>query len=327
MADSAWSAMLATWLDSELNPLQAEQYIYPGQGGWGRIFAEAAGPRYLWFRWSDGDTPGDYEIVEQLRATPTLAVGQTASGLSVDALPLGSVPDMDMQYALNAAAFENLKLNEGQIIFFDSFTPTTGAWSEQYGEWLVTPDFEPVGPVVDTTAWNFPDGFITPNFAYIRHDGTYLHWVYDLYADITGGTYEVRPVSVSAEDLGEATAAKSVELTNQYLSGLTFYTFEHQADQSLEITVDPAIISTNFQPRVWVMNFGRPIWDWIYYVWQTDPEALRLGLVEAVTAEGGGDTATLEYVTPYAGTSLLLVMDAGSANLPLFSLDIQVVGK
>ena len=329
MAESAWSALLATWVDGDMNPLQAEQYVYPGQGGWGRLFAEEAGPRYLWLRWSDGDTPGDYLVEDQIKATTTLAVGETASGLTVDALLPGSVPDMNIEYALNAAAFENLKLNEGQIVFFDSFTPTSGAWSEQYSEWLVTPEFEPVGPIVDTNAWNFPDGFITPTFAYIRHDRTYLHWVYDLWADITGATYDVRPVSMSAEDLGAPTADQPISVSNQLLGGsLKFYSFEGQAEQSLQITVDPALLSTNLQPEVWVFNFGRPIWDWIYYRWQADPDAIRLGLVEQITASAGGETATLEYLSPYDGMSLILVMDAGSAGpLAFFSVDIQVTGN
>ncbi len=326
MADTAWAAMSAYWLGPDLAPLQADQYVFPGRNGWGRVFAEHAGPRYLWFRWSEGDTPGDFFIDEQLRTTPTLVMGETNTGLTVESLPPGAVPDMNMEYALNAAAFANIKLTEGEIVFFDSFTPTSGDWSTMYKEWLVTPEFEPVGPVVDVSAWNFPDGFVTPNFAYVRESGTYVHWVYDLWSDITDATYSVRPVARTPVTLDEPTHGQPVSADLQLLSGgLRFYIFEHQKDLDLDITVTPGTLSGNLQPRVWILNFGRPVWDWIFYVWRPEPNGGRMGLVENNTALAGGDPVTVSYATPYDGKSIVLVMNAGTPGQFLYySIDIQV---
>ncbi|MBN2493582.1 MAG: hypothetical protein JXR96_03230 [Deltaproteobacteria bacterium] len=320
------AAVNLSLLDADMQPVVPEQYVYPGINGWGRTFAAETGPVYLWLRWSDGWTDVDFEIEELVLATPQLGTGHAYTDLAVPSMPFRSVPDAEFEYFLSACALEHFQAPGGYLVFFSGFTPRDGAWSEQYSEWIATVDFELAGPAVDLDSWNFPDGFISPSFAYARDTTTLLHWVYDLYGDVADGSYDVNLVAMEAGDLGAPAVGAPVEADTQLLDdGMRIYRFTGERSRHVEITVEPAVTSFNLQPDVWVFDFGRPLWSWIWWIWEDDPDSPRLGLVAREIASAPGEAVTVGYTSPYDGLSLILLQDAGTASpLAFYSVSIDV---
>jgi hypothetical protein len=102
-----------------------------------------------------------------------------------------------------------------------------------------------------------------------------------------------------------------------------FYTFEAGRNQYVEITVEPVLFS-DIQARIWVMNFGQAIFDWITYVWRASPDSPQLGLVVAETAPGQYADFTAGYISPYDGTSLVLVTDESGMAGPADLFHVQI---
>jgi hypothetical protein len=297
--------------------LSDEQEVYPGTNGAVFGYAEENTFLYLWIRWGDGATPATCEVDARIIDTPELTPGKTYTGLAVNDMP---------PYTYYPAGIDHVSGLKGKMLFFSDLATTDGA-----GEWvspfesIMTPRLEQMGPVIDTQSWNFPDGYCTPPFAYVKDDGHVLHWVRDPAGSITGSTYDVRVAAYNATAMAAPTVATPSVKLNQSLAGMGFYTFTAGKNQYVDITVTPVALS-DIQPRIWVMNFGEAVFDWIQYVWSGDPDSPQLALVAQGTAAAQGDALTVGYVSPYDGMSILLVSDEGGAAgiLDLFNVKITV---
>lgn len=301
-------------LDAAFAPLGQAQMVYPGQHGAVWAYAESAGPVYLWLRWGDAAPQGTFPIDARIHATPALTEGATANNLPVFDMPPGTVVPSGLAHFSGQG---------GKVVFFTGFHSQPASWGQPF-ESVLNRWFEQMGPVVDVTSWMFPDAYATPLFTYVPDNGHRLYLAYDQMGDASG-SYGVTMNAYATKPLGRPAVGAPVQRTLQSPALANFYTFEAGRNQYLEITVEPVLLS-DIQPRIWVMNFGAAVFDWIWYVWRASPDAPQLGLVVAETAPGPYASFTAGYISPYDGMSLLLVSDAGGAAGPadLFNVQISV---
>ncbi len=306
----------ASVLDRQLGFAVEDSWVSPWDVGVGYVYAEEAGPAYLWLREVDGHAVSSYAVDARIVATPLVAAGQEYTNLPVHEMP---------PYTLRDAGISHIVAEPGQVVFFSGFaTHPDGAW-EAPQELLMTPRLEPLGPVIDTGAWNFPDGFVTPLFAYVKDEGHYLHYVFDGSPDFAGGTYDTRLTVRNTFALGTPAPGTPLSVSNHTLGqGMALYTFEGKEKQFVEITVTPTLVS-GMVPDLWVFNFGRAEFVYVSYRWIADMTSPRLGLIHRET---GTSSAALKvgYQSPYDGTTVLLVQTAeGSGGLTdVFGLKVEV---
>ena len=305
-----------TLLDENLEPLMEEAIVYPGQHGAAWTYSEAARTIYLWMRFGDqidANPPPEASVDARTYATPSITQGDN-SALPVWEFPPGT---------LYPAGIQHFSGQAGKMVFFSQLQVNGPGWNAPF-EAILNTRLDRMGPVVDVNAWNFPDGFATPPFTYIPTAGHHLHMVHDN-GDVAGNTFDVSMSVYETKDLGRPVVGTPVRRTLQSLTGMGFYTFEAGKNQHVQITVEPVLLS-DIQPRIWVMNFGEAIWDWIYYRWIGDPNAPQLGLVVSETAPAQFENFSTGYTSPYDGMSILLVMDAsGDAGaMDLFNVQVDV---
>ncbi|HPB97299.1 MAG TPA: hypothetical protein PKW66_15375, partial [Polyangiaceae bacterium] len=266
--------MKASLLDSNLQFTMDDSWVSPWDVGVGYLYASEATSAYLWLREVEGEKVNEYLVDARVVKTPAFSSGQTYKNL-----PLHEMPP----YTLRNAGIGHFKGEAGKVVFFSGFsTKPEGAWQAPQ-ELLMTPHLEPMGPVIDTKAWNFPDGFVTPLFGYIKDDGHYLHYVFDGGPPFSGGTYETRMTIRNTFPLGKPAQGAPIEVSNHNLSqGLALYTFEANAKQYVDITVTPTLIS-GLVPDLWIFNFGRPEFAFVNYRWVGDMSSPRLGLIHRET--------------------------------------------
>jgi hypothetical protein len=301
-------------LDGELAPLGEAQLTYPGQDATAWAYADAATSFYLWLRWGDGGPQGTWALDARVHTTGSLTDGATAS----------AQPVLDMPpYTLRPAGILHFSGLAGRLVFLTGLATHGAGWVQPF-EMVWNARLEQEGPVVDTNAWNFPDGYATPLFTYIRDDGHHLYYLYDQGGDPSGGTYDVSLDAVDVTALGRPAVGAPIVRNSQMPNGHNYYSFEAGQDQVVDISVHPVLLS-DIQAEIWVLNFGAAVWDWIYYVWRASPDAPQLGLVVSETAAAPGDDFTVRYVSPYDGLSILLIMDAGgqAGPLDLFNLTLD----
>jgi len=301
-------------LDDGLAPLGEAQMTYPGQDATAWAYADAPTTFHLWLRWGDGGPQGTWDLDARVHATGALADGQTASAQPVFDMP---------PWTLRPAGILHFSGLGGKMVFLGGLTTHGAGWVQPF-EAVWNARLEQEGPVVDTNAWNFPEGFCTPLFTYVRDDGHHLYYLYDQGGDPSGGTYDVRLDAVDVTPVGRPEVGAPVTRNNQMPNGRNYYSFEAGQGQAVDITVHPVLLS-DIQAEIWVLNFGAAVWDWIYYVWLASPDAAQLGLVLAEVAAAPGDDITVHYLSPYEGSSILLVMDAGgqAGPLDLFNLTLE----
>ncbi len=304
-----------TLFDADFNTLIEQEMVHPAQHGAAWAYAEQPTAVYLWLRWGDGAPVGEAAIDTRTIATPAIEPDQALDGLEFHDMPPGTL------HPAGALHFSGLG---GKLVFFSEPAIQGGAPSQPFAS-LATPQLERMGPVVDTDAWNFPDGFVTPLFSYVRDDGHYLHWLNDPGGDLSAATYGLEMSTRDPEVLERPTVDQPVRREMQSPGNLRFYTFEAGRNQYVEITVEPVLLS-DIQPEIWVMNFGRAVFDWIAYVWRGDPDAPQLGLVVSETAPAQFEDFTAGYVSPYDGLSIALIMDASGDAGPfdLFNIELSV---
>ncbi len=300
-------------LGEGLAPLGEAQMTYPGQPAAAWAYAPAATSLYLWLRWGDGGPQGTWELDARVHATGTLQSGQTASAQPVFDMP---------PWTLRPAGILHFSGLGGKLVFLTGLATHGAGWVQPF-EMVWNPRLEQEGPVVDTNAWNFPDGYATPLFTYLRDDGHHLYYLYDQAGDPSGGSYDVSLSAVDVTPLGRPEVGAPIVRNYQSPNGRNYYSFEAGRDQVVDISVHPVLLS-DIQAELWVLNFGAVVWDWIWYLWVASPEAAQLGLVVAETAAAPGDDFSVRYVSPYDGLSLLFVMDAGGQAGPadLFNLEL-----
>jgi hypothetical protein len=269
----------------------------------------------MWLRDVEGQKVEEFLVDARVIKTPAFTTGQTYKNLPVHEMP---------PYTLRDAWIGHVEVEAGKMVFFSGFTTSPdGAWQAPQ-ELLMSPRLEPMGPVVDTKAWNFPDGFITPLFAYIKEDGHYLHYVFDGSYAFSGGTYETRLTVRNTFPLGKAEQATPIEVSSHNLSqGMALYTFEARAKQYVDITVTPTMLS-GLVPDLWIFNFGRPEFAYISYRWVGDMSSPRLGMIHR--EQGTSSKAiTAGYQSPYDGITVLLVQSAGGSGsiTDVFGLKVE----
>jgi hypothetical protein len=300
-------------VDADLQPLMEDTLAYHPTNASLFGYADLDSRVYVWVREYEGralDT--EYTVEAETITTPALVPGQDYTGLPVRDMP---------PYTFVPAGISHFQASAGQVVFFYDLA-THGAWTSPR-EMLMTPRLEPIGPVIDVHAWNFPNGEITPPIAHIPADGHYLHMVIDSPAPLDG-TYDVRPRVYDPTPLGAPTPSSPVGVNTQGLGGgFSFYAVEGDTMEWLDIEVSPTLFS-GLVPKVWVFNFGAPEFVWVSYQWRADPEALQMGLVRGGQASSS-NPLSLSYVSPYDGKSLILVMDAeGSAGfLDTFNIEVS----
>jgi hypothetical protein len=133
----------------------------------------------------------------------------------------------------------------------------------------------------------------------------------------------VRLDAYDTKPLGRPVVGTPVRREWQSPAAANFYTFEAGPNQYVEITVEPVMLS-DIQPRIWVMNFGQAVWDWIYYIWQASTSSPQLGLVVAEVAPGQYANFTAGYISPYDGMSLVLVTDESGQAGPADLFNVQI---
>lgn len=187
----------------------------------------------------------------------------------------------------------------------------------------MSPGLEPLGPVIDTNAWNFPDGHVTPLFAYIKQGGHYLHYVFDGSSAFAGGTYDTQVTARGTLHLGEAVQGTPIFAEGHDLSkGLALYTFDAKEQQYVEISVTPKMVS-DMVPDLWVFNFGRAEFEYVSYRWIGDTSSPRLGLIHRETATDS-DAVSVGYQSPYEGKTMLLVQTASGGGTVGDRFDLRI---
>ena len=306
----------ASMLDGNLDFAVEDTWVSPYDVGFGHLYASEATSAYLWLREFEGSPVSQYTIDARVVATPLLADGQNNTNLAVNEMP---------PYTLKDAGIGHVVAEPGQVLFFGGFaTHPDGAWLAPQ-ELLMTPSLEPMGPVIDTQSWNFPDGFVTPLFAYVKEEGHYLHYVFDGSSSFAGGTYDTRLTVRNTFHVGEAMEGTPLTASNHNLSqGMALYTFDGKEDQFIKITVTPTAI-TSMVPDLWVFNFGRAEFEYVSYRWFGDMASPRLGLIQRETALAS-EAISVGYQSPYDGKTLLLVQTADGAGsiTDVFGLRIEV---
>lgn len=307
--------MRASMLDGNLGFALEDSWVSPFDVGVGYLYAEEDTSGYLWLRDVEGVAVDAYTVDARVVKTPLFASGQTYKNLTVNEMP---------PYTLRDAGIGHIVVEAGKMVFFSGFaTQPAGAWQAPQ-EFLMTPGLEPMGPVIDTDAWNFPDGFVTPLFAYIKEDGHYLHYVFDGSSSFAGGTYETRMTVRNTFALGAPAQGAPIEVTGHNLSqGMALYTFEGKEKQYVDITVTPTLIS-DMVPDLWVFNFGRAEFAYVSYQWVGDMSSPRMGLVHRETATSS-EKISVGYQSPYDGTTVLLVQTSeGSGSITdVFGVKIE----
>lgn len=306
----------ASMLDGNLDFATEDTWVSPYDVGVGHLYASEATTAHLWLREVQGTPVAQYTIDARVIATPLFVDGQDQSDLPVHEMP---------PYTLRDAGIGHIEAQPGQMVFFSGFaTHPDGAWAAPQ-EFLMTPRLEPMGPVIDTDAWNFPDGFVTPLFAYIKEEGHYLHYVFDGSSDFAGGTYDTRLTVLPTFALGEASQALPLVADNHNLSkGMALYTFEGKRNQYVEISVTPTLVS-DMIPDLWVFNFGRAEFVYVSYRWIGDAASPRLGLVHRETG-AASEAISAGYQSPYDGKTVLLVQTStgSGSSTDRFSLRVEV---
>jgi hypothetical protein len=302
-------------VDGAYRPLGEAQMTYPGLHAAVWAYADRASAFHLWLRWGDGGPAGVWSLDARVHPTGTLTAGGTVSNQPVFDMPPGT---------LRPAGILHFSGQAGKLVFLTQLATQGAGWAQPF-EAVWNARLEQEGPVVDVNAWNFPDGYATPLFTYIRDAGHHLYYLYDQQGDPSGGTYGLRMNAYDVTPLGRPVVGTPVRRNNISPNGRNFYSFEAGRNQVVDITVDPVLLS-DIQARIWVLNFGAAVWDWIWYRWVASPDAAQLGLVVAETAGAPGDDFTARYVSPYDGLSVLLVMDEGgqAGPLDLFNLVLEV---
>jgi hypothetical protein len=310
----------------------ANQFVNPLADAAFWTYAKEAKPIYIWLRYDFGyDELGAYSLDARIHQTAEISAGGPNYNLEVFEMP---------PYTLPQAAIEHIVGVPGKILMFGSIQGSS-EWNEPwqtitsrfiqsdhfdapYNGWM-----DPVGPVADTNY--LPSGAITPLFVYLKDDDHYLHWVIDPSSDIGNATYNVGTWVYDLTELGMPTAEAPVEATEQSLSSMGFYSFIGQENQYVEITVDPiedifGMFDSKIQPKIWVMNFGRAIFYWFFYIWMPDPDAPRLGLVYDDVAAASGETLVSGYVSAYDGLNIVLVTDESglAGDFDFFDVRISV---
>jgi len=309
--------MRMTIMDEQGNKLAEDQYVDWMYNGVGRAYAGVNRRVYVWLREVYGNIVPEFSADDRIITTPALASGQDYTGLGVNDMP---------PYTYYPAGVDHFVGTAGQVAYFSGFTTHdgTGAWSQYAVQMLMNSDFERVGPIIDTLAWNFPDSFISPVIGYIPEDGHYIHYVQDPNGDILDGTYDVSVNAYTPAFMGSPTVGNPTEVLEQTFGGQpALYTFNGGENQYVEITVDPGGLNL-IQPELWIFNLGEAVWYWIYDLWIPSPDAIQLGVVLLETAENRGETLTVGYLSPYDGMSLLLMQDAGGGATIFDNFDITI---
>jgi len=320
-----YEAVRVVGLDGDLEVVAPEHVASLYGPGMAQFYAEADTAAYLWLRGWDGWAVTECTIDARIIDTAPLEEGQTHSGL-----PVYEFPD----FTLNPAGVAHAKDLGDEVVFFQRFETHLGggggAWADPQ-EVLMTPTMEQIGPVIDTRAWNFPDGMISPLFTYFPDDRHVLHYTWDATSDLTDATYDVQMVSKRPTALGTVEAGTPIEQDLQGPgSSLAFYTLDGLQDQYVEITVEPSGDDSKLKPDLWVFNFGRAEFVWISYEWIEDPSSRQMALVERERAEANGEPVSLLYLSPYEGRSLIMVQDDPDKEEPeagfmdLFKITVSV---
>lgn len=270
---------------------------------------------YLWVREVNGEA-ADYSVEAALIATPLLEGGNSYTGLEVADMPADTLPD---------AGVEHFMATAGQIFFFSNFTPD-GSFTTPI-EQIYTPMLDYVGPAVDPAASDYT---LAPFFFFAPTDGHFLHlvWDGDNTTGLEGATYDVDVYAQDAgTDLGTPAVGQDVGSAGESLdatSGFASFVASGDMNLAMEITVTPAA-GTTVRPEVWALSFGVLECVWSCY-WIPDPTAMRVGLMASATATADGEAVTLKYLSPYGGTTILMVADAGgnAGADDTFDIDITV---
>ena len=278
-------------------------------------YAESAQAVYIWLRgFAEREIP-QCKTDGRIFPTPTLANGQTYTGLPVFESPPGTWSPTGVSHYDGVA---------GEVVMFIGFAPdqATGNWHYPVQS-ITDASFLQVGPALDVNAIMFPSVSISPPFVYLKQDGPALSVVNDRYGDISAETYGLRLRVETPTDLG-LYGGSTLSATLQSLSGgLHFYRFETGQPGSVRISVVPSIWS-GLHPRVWLLEFGWVVAGWGGPIWGPTADAGLLGLVAETEATADGETAEVVYNTPYAGTFLILVTDVDGQGQALDQYDVQV---
>ncbi len=299
--------------DGDMQPALADSAANPGAVGMAHYFAEKQTSAYVWLREWDGIAIPEYQVEATVIATPEFKAGNTYTNQPVSEMP---------PYTLRNAGIGHYQAKAGQMVFFTGLATHPDGWAAPQ-ELLMTTRLDTMGPVIDTQAWNFPDGFVTPLFTYVNRDGYYLHYVWDGGDPIANATYDVRMTAYDTFDLGAPDVGKPVQVSGHNLSkGMALYRFAGKANQYSEITVSPKLLAS-MVPDLWVFNLGRAEFEWVSYKWVGDMGSPRLGLIERKTGTSS-DPVTIGYTSPYDGTTVLLVQTSNGSGSVLDSYDMSV---
>lgn len=303
-----------SFYDDNLQPAVADSAASPADVGVGYLYASAPTTARMWLREWDGAAVSSYSVDARVIATPAFTTGNTYTHQTVHDLP---------PYTLKPAGIGHFKAKAGQVVFFTGFeTYPAGAWQAPQ-EMMMTPRLDKMGPIIDTDAWNFPDGFVTPLFSYVKQDGHYLHWVFDGGQGPDNAAYDTKMTVQDTFKLGSPAVGTPAQASGHNLSkGMALYTFEGKKNQYYEIKVSPKMLS-NMIPDLWVFNFGRAEFAYVSYEWVGDMLSDQLGLIERKTATTN-DPVSIGYTSPYDGTTMLLVQTSSGSGTVLHSFDLSV---
>ena len=343
--------------DTDLKPISDDTILWDPAFFPVTLFKYADRPMtvYLWSHSYTGGPLPEYYVTHEIAATPELRYNQTNSNLPVHPMPEGQT--------FWPAGIDHFEANVGQLVFFYQLTPHDGSeyawlgtdvecWTDfdcpggsvcrpdlgRCGplEFIMTSEMEQIGPVVDVNSWAFPDAYIFAPFAYISKTGHYLHWVTAGGYTPPDGTYDVYLRLKTPASIGKPSVGTPVGLQNQGLGGgSSFFTIEAEEMQWIDITVTPTPAISHLVPEIWIYNFGEATWDWVLYRWIPDAAAGQLGLVASFCNEEGGDCVdvsqplTASYISPYAGRSVVMVMDAidQAATLDTFNIEVTALPR
>ena len=275
-----------TLVDPALNPLQPVSYGSTYGGGGTAYFVDSAEQVYLRIREAPDSGLTTYTIDEVVVATNALTSADSYPGLGISTLPDDIFADAGLAHLQGVA---------GDIVIFEPIQAHGAGWVTPT-ETLYAPNFQVIGPAVDSFADDFPYGTAAPLVAVLPADGYYLHVLHDAddEADIAACTYDASFVGVTPTVLVPPTVGVPSALAGESLAnGYAVYTMAANAWERCDIVVTP---DSGLRPAVWVLTRGKATYGMPSEWWEPDAMSVRLGLVGRAQAGSPGDVVTVENV-------------------------------
>ena len=270
-------------------------------------YAEQDQSVYLHMQEAGGAAVDSFTINPLLIHTPALEAGQSYTGLEVNEMPPGTLPN---------AGIDHFTAPAGQFVFFSNFSTTdpSKAWVDPVEQIYMT-DLTLFGPAIDLNDPNFAS--LSPVFARIPADGDYFHivWDSDENSDIVGATYDTTMNAMNPVMVDTPTENNPTVVPDQTLDatlGLALFSMDAINGEIYSVTATPAA-DTLLKPKVTILSLG-DLFCFFSCDWTPDPTMPTLGAMAMGTATSDGEAANAVVGSPYDGPLFILVSNSGTSG-------------